>query len=999
MNLQKLNELKERLASNPRQVVVIFGAGVSMASAPDHKNVLNWVGLLKNGCEQCSDSDRRREIDALWADYDKCSPVGRGSLLIAIADTLVRFFDGQESERFANWIKGVFGQIEPDSNEEELIQTLMTMDVPLLTTNYDTIAETILDYPTVNIEERDKVERVIAGDDKGIIHLHGVWTHPKQIVLDWNSYQKAKSDYFLQFLQDHSSVGRNLLFVGFGGGMSDPNFSSWIERIFKIIPKSSYDKFMVATEEQSDIPNGIVPLYYGKKGEYPKLPAFLRTLMPEESSAKQMRRLPLSKPCFGRDTEIKYLVQYLTRNNGSRIVIYGPAGIGKGTTVVKALHKSAIRNCFKRIRSIPCNIVTTYANLYFKIAHQLDIEAKSDLSELKNAILSELKRAPTILLLDNFETLWKDENLEDLKDFLKQLAAVGELALLITYRGIPPSFGIKWTHECKLPKIAFPDDQKIFLKIAGQQFANDPNLQDLIDAMDGVPLAIELIAHLAIEEATLASLFDQWKERKTDLLHRGTTPDESWPVSLGLSLARLQPAEQILLSCIAFLPDGISQKYLEDKLPHDALSLEKLLHLGLVEKMENGWLEMLAPIREHINRHSDDSPDKSQLTDAMILYALENCSEIGSGERGREGLAAIRRIRPIIENIETSIRYGLKGTNWRRAATAAQKFAATITLACIGDPKILDEAYEKAVKEAKINPSQDHTILVANLRRAQAKIAETNGNIDNARIIYLDILENIVPILTGKERKRLEGRIKKDIADVILEKGEEDPTTFYIQAYHLLKDPEVGFSWHPIACELGQAAAILKQDIGILKGGGQQAIKAKVREANKKLICILEKLATFADLDLRRVKGKCYRLLSEAAEALRDDRTALRQLINALVNFGPTGDIKSCSNCILAIINRITESEQAERFFREYIENSKLNDADNNVRKTQFLTFGQLHINFAKEMENDSDSESILAAKFHYRAAKEFWKKANEPRLIHQAEEGLKRLALLQFFE
>jgi tetratricopeptide (TPR) repeat protein len=993
----QLDQLKTRLAENPRQVVAVLGAGVSIASAPNYKDVLSWVGLLKNGSKQCPDLDRKSEIDDLWMDYDKCSQAGRGSLLIGIADKLVHGFGGQESDKFEKWIKGVFGNIEYDSNEEELVQALMDMDVPLLTTNYDTIVEKILDYPSVNIEERHQVESVIAGDEKGIIHLHGMWTNPKRIVLDWNSYREAKEDYFLQYLQDQASMGRNLLFVGFGSGIYDPNFSSWIERIFKTIPDSYYNKYMLITKGQSDIPKGIIPLCYGNEGEYAKLPAFLRSLMPQDGSPQQMRRLSRAPVCFGRDTEIDQLVSSLIKENGSQSIIYGPAGIGKGTMALKSLHKTAVKNRFKKRRfSIGCNEITTYSTLLFRIAHLLDVPGELDLYKLRNSILSELKRKPTALLLDNFETIWKDEDSGEMKELLNRLAIVDKLALLVTYRGIPPFIDIKWTYNCKLPQISFPHDREMFLRRAGQKFANDPSLRNLLDAMDGVPLAIELIAHLAAGETTLAGLFEQWNKHKTDLLQqgKGETPNESWSVSLGLTLAnrRMQSFERTLLSCIAFLPDGVSRKYLEERLPYSSSSIDALIELGLVEITEDDWLWLLAPIREHVKKHfSLDSQEMELLTNAIISYAENNCREIGS----KEGLLAVQKIRPIMANIEASIQFGLKGQNWMKAAQATQKLTAAFTLAGIGDQHLLDCAYEKAKTEAATNVNQKLCLLVAKLRRAQGKIAEQSSELDKAEAIYQEVAEHFIPTLSGIGRKRLEARIKKDLADVALAKGETDPTTLYVQARHLLSNPDVGFPWHPIACDLGQAAAALKQDLEILKGGGQRAAKAKIQEARKKFERILKTSSDDANSDFRRIKGKCYQLLAEVAEALRADHWTLHHLIDALIELGPTGDIKNCSDCILDIINLIAESETDEKLFQEYIENPELMAVSGSIRKVELLTFGHLHMHFGKEMESNYYSESILAAKFHYRAAKEFWKKANEPHLVLQAEDGLKRLALL----
>ena len=105
---------------------------------------------------------------------------------------------------------------------------------------------------------------------------------------------------------------------------------------------------------------------------------------------------------------------------------------------------------------------------------------------------------------------------------------------------------------------------------------------------------------------------------------------------------------------------------------------------------------MLAPIREHVNLHKPAEPQEIiDLTNAVISKTQELCKTIGSDG----GLLAVLEIRRIIANIEASIRFGLKGSDWTKAAEAAQKYTAAITMAGIGNSQVLDEAFDKAKRD------------------------------------------------------------------------------------------------------------------------------------------------------------------------------------------------------------------------------------------------------------------------------------------------------------
>jgi len=61
----------------------------------------------------------------------------------------------------------------------------------MATTNYDDLITQVTGLPVVVWTETDKLVRVIRGEEKGIIHLHGCWNRPESVVLGTRSYDKC----------------------------------------------------------------------------------------------------------------------------------------------------------------------------------------------------------------------------------------------------------------------------------------------------------------------------------------------------------------------------------------------------------------------------------------------------------------------------------------------------------------------------------------------------------------------------------------------------------------------------------------------------------------------------------------------------------------------------------------------------------------------------------------------------------------------------------------
>ncbi len=202
---------------------------------------------------------------------------------------------------------------------------------------------------------------------------------------------------------------------------------------------------------------------------------------------------------------------------------------------------------------------------------------------------------PTILVFDNFETLWDQSSDQySIQMLLVQLNSVIQITLMITMRGsVSPIEDVNWL---RLPHNGLsPVDEPISLGIfstLSKYTIDEEAVRKLVKELDGWPLAITL---MACQAKILAPkiLLESWYKEKTLLLekpgaqpHRLTSVDISINITLQSSLLLSKPNTLKLLSVMCHLPNGIPtwnsviHKMLP-RVPEQTLIYQDYYNLGL----------------------------------------------------------------------------------------------------------------------------------------------------------------------------------------------------------------------------------------------------------------------------------------------------------------------------------------------------------------------------------------------------------------------------------
>ena len=284
--------IHEALVKRDRSVLVVVGSGVSIA-ATGNAPAASWGGLLRLGisrCEQVAGNGRTRRFDAAGA-LAKLSS-GKVADWIDVATSVEKALSAPESTAYRDWLRDAFDPQTLQPTQPDILHALGALGVPLATTNYDGLIEYALRLQPMTWRSHGLVDQLLSGSYPGdaVLHLHGHFSSPQSVILGASSYAKLLADKRAQNTLRHLLQSRDLIFVGLGGGLDDPNFGALIDWANEVtLPESRYH-FLLLREAETPVwhaklalDSRIHVLSYGQN--YADLMPFLRSLVTPQNPA------------------------------------------------------------------------------------------------------------------------------------------------------------------------------------------------------------------------------------------------------------------------------------------------------------------------------------------------------------------------------------------------------------------------------------------------------------------------------------------------------------------------------------------------------------------------------------------------------------------------------------------------------------------------------------------------------------------------------------------
>ncbi len=227
------DELVAAFASG--QALPIIGAGLSYAASG--AETARWSGLLKDGLRQCKEDNPRlgdswleQQLSLLTAAFES------GDLhdILGAASQIESRLGYPDNGGWRGWLRKTVGQIQATKDPKVLdsLRRLLRLrhERPFVcTTNYDSLLCNTLGVRPVTWEDEASAARLIQNEDGGVLHLHGHWEQPSSVVLGQKAYDSVVTHAHAQLMQKVLLVMRSPVFIGFGGGLKDANFSALLD--------------------------------------------------------------------------------------------------------------------------------------------------------------------------------------------------------------------------------------------------------------------------------------------------------------------------------------------------------------------------------------------------------------------------------------------------------------------------------------------------------------------------------------------------------------------------------------------------------------------------------------------------------------------------------------------------------------------------------------------------------------------------------------------------
>ncbi|KAJ7703829.1 P-loop containing nucleoside triphosphate hydrolase protein [Mycena metata] len=382
------------------------------------------------------------------------------------------------------------------------------------------------------------------------------------------------------------------------------------------------------------------------------------------TSSNSISMLPAEPKIFyGRDSELADTLKLFDQGT-PRIAILGAGGMGKTSLARAVLHHEQIITKYRGNRFfIACDTASSKVELAGLIGAHLGMKPGKDLTQ---AVLRHLSDTPpSLLILDNLETLWEPvESRKDIEEFLSLLADITSLALLVTMRGAERPAKVQWTRPFLMPLQPLTQDaaRKMFIDIADDEHSME-EVDQILYLTDNMPLAISLLAHL-VDIEDCGTILARWETEKTSLISEGHDRRSNLELSISLSLSSPRissmPHSQDLLALLSILPDGLSDVELkQSKFPiQDILGCKTaLLRTALAYMDDHKRLKVLVPVREYMGRCFP--PTDKMIT--PLLAHFHELLELYVTAWGKEsGAFPIARITSNYTNIQNVLQWSLQ---------------------------------------------------------------------------------------------------------------------------------------------------------------------------------------------------------------------------------------------------------------------------------------------------------------------------------------------------
>jgi SOS-response transcriptional repressor LexA len=276
-----LARLQEAMAG-PAPPKPFVGAGFSSAATSGAAHA-SWRGLLFDGIKVCERVGA--PMPPGWAGRMRDQLDNADAFTyIAAADEITRRLRAvREGREFGTWIRRTVGGLQPSEEGKAIILAVRRLAKAsvVVTTNYDTLVEG-LKPAWQSSTWTDEDYGAALSRPKTVVHLHGVASEPRSIILSSADYERLTENELTQVLNQALFASHTFVFIGCGDGLRDPDITPLMDFVQRIIPEGKNEHYILVTGGQlrqlneHPISSRITPVAYGSN--FDDLTPFLQKL-------------------------------------------------------------------------------------------------------------------------------------------------------------------------------------------------------------------------------------------------------------------------------------------------------------------------------------------------------------------------------------------------------------------------------------------------------------------------------------------------------------------------------------------------------------------------------------------------------------------------------------------------------------------------------------------------------------------------------------------------
>jgi tetratricopeptide (TPR) repeat protein len=584
-------------------------------------------------------------------------------------------------------------------------------------------------------------------------------------------------------------------------------------------------------------------------------------------------RLPAQPDLVGRVAEVGALVEAWLAVPPEPVAVLGGPGIGKSTICLAALHDKQVQQRFGDRRwFVRCDGATSAAAVLSGLAAELGVAGDASPDSVVDEVVAALGAGLAVVVLDNFETPWTADPLPT-EELLRAIAAVPQVGLAVSSRGTGRPAGLRWRDFATVSPLPQADARRLFLAVAGASLAADPQLDRLLGELDGVPLAVELMAYAAQGQSDLTEVAQRWRVERTGMLARmgGATRELSVAVSVETSITSplMTARGRRLLSLMGALPDGIARDDLAELLPDDGLAAASVLRqLGLAFS-EGDRLRTLTPVREHVG--GTYPPEPVDLDQAISHYA-RLAATTGKQVGGSRGAKAAVRLQADTGNIAAMLERAAADGRIDEVVDALEGLVSYWSYTGLIQPALVSMA-EQATQ------AQGTSIQQARIARALGMLARARSDHDGARAQYekaLTLYQQAGDV--GRQASCIFG-----LGEIALARSDHNTARAEFEKALVLYQRVGAIVGEANCIQLLGDIAIERSDYDTAQAQYEKAVPQYQRAGD--------------------VNGEAYCIFSlgEIARVRSDHDTARAQYEKALLVFQQAGDVLGEANCTIGL--------------------------------------------------------------------------------------------------